>query len=394
MAGQQLELQVGPVAHGGWCVARHEDRVVFVRHALPGEHVLAQVTDVGRRGRFLRADVVAVRRPSPDRVEPPCPYALDCGGCDWQHAALPAQRALKSQVVTEQLRRLAGIDRVVNVEPVPGDRDGLGWRTRVRFAVAPDGRAAFRRHRSHSLVPVDHCLIAHPLVDAAGIAGHRWEPGDEMVVAAVPASRQVVVRSEPPATAPPPLHQRAAGRGWRVSGGFWQVHPGAPDLLVAAVGDLLRPRPGEHLLDLYAGVGLFGGTLGGLLGPGGRVDAVEADPGACEDAAANLVDLPWVRVHQASVLHHLRRSGLRRVDLVVLDPPRTGAGREVVERVAALGPRAVCYVACDPAGLARDLAVAAAHGYRLADLRAFDLFPMTHHVECVALLTKTGSDPQ
>jgi tRNA/tmRNA/rRNA uracil-C5-methylase (TrmA/RlmC/RlmD family) len=187
------------------------------------------------------------------------------------------------------------------------------------------------------------------------------------------------------------LREEAAGRSWRVSGGFWQAHPGAPDVLASCVTRQLSPQPGEHLLDLYAGVGLFAGAVGGRLGEGGRVDVVEADAAACLDAAANLADLPWATVHRSEVRRFLRHRGLRHVDVVVLDPPRAGAGREVSRRLCALRPRAISYVACDPAALARDVATFAEHGYRLAGLEAFDLFPMTHHVECVALLVPDSS---
>ena len=164
-----LELEVGEVAQGGWCVAREPaGRVVLVRHALPGERVLARVTEV--TSRFARADAVQILAASPDRVEPPCPHARPggCGGCDWQHASLAAQRQLKAAVISQQLRRIAGLDREVTVEPLPGDPDGLGWRTRVRFAVGPDGTAGLRKHRSHEVIDVGHCPIAHPLVEAAG----------------------------------------------------------------------------------------------------------------------------------------------------------------------------------------------------------------------------------
>src|SRR5215467_5176139 len=153
--GEAVEVEVGDVAQGGWCVARPAGApVVFVRHALPGERVIARVTEV--TSRFARADAVEIRKPSPDRVTPPCPSARPggCGGCDWQHAGLPAQRALKAEVIAEQLRRIAGLDREVTVEPVPGDDDGLGWRTRVRYTVGPDGTAGLLAHRSHDVVGV------------------------------------------------------------------------------------------------------------------------------------------------------------------------------------------------------------------------------------------------
>jgi tRNA/tmRNA/rRNA uracil-C5-methylase (TrmA/RlmC/RlmD family) len=184
------------------------------------------------------------------------------------------------------------------------------------------------------------------------------------------------------------VRERAAGRTWLVrADGFWQVHPGAPDTLVDAVVDGLAPAAGEAVLDLYAGVGLFAGALADRVGPAGSVVAVESDRGAVADAGRNLRDLPQVRVEAGRVEVVLRRLGLASVDLVVLDPPRAGAGAAVVGDVAALAPRAVAYVACDPAALARDVRTFAAAGYRLTTLRVLDAFPMTGHVECVAILT-------
>jgi tRNA/tmRNA/rRNA uracil-C5-methylase (TrmA/RlmC/RlmD family) len=173
-----------------------------------------------------------------------------------------------------------------------------------------------------------------------------------------------------------------------VSGsGFWQVHPAAADLFSSVVLDHLEPRAGEHALDLYSGVGLFAAALAAPLGPGGRVETVESDARAVADARFNLSDVPTVVVHEGRVEDVLKRSGLRRVDLVVLDPPRAGAGADVVRWIASLAPRAVAYVSCDPASLARDVDRFAGLGYALSRLRAFDAFPMTQHVECVALLT-------
>ena len=176
----------------------------------------------------------------------------------------------------------------------------------------------------------------------------------------------------------------AGGRSWRVSsGGFWQVHPAAADVLVDAVMELATPRQGESLVDLYAGVGLFSGVWGSRVG--GAVHAVEGHRVAASDAEANLAELPDATVHAVAVERFVASTEVR-PDVVVLDPPRVGAKRDIVEGIAKWGARAVVYVACDPAALARDVAYFAASGYRLTRLRAFDLFPMTHHVECVALL--------
>jgi tRNA/tmRNA/rRNA uracil-C5-methylase (TrmA/RlmC/RlmD family) len=390
--GTSVTVDVGPVAHGGHCVARHEGRVVFVRHALPGERVRAVVTEGHESSSFWRADAVEVLSASPDRVEPPCPWAGPgrCGGCDWQHASLPAQRALKAAVVREQMSRLAGLEREVVVEDVPGAPDGLGWRTRVRYAVDATGRAGLRAHRSHEVVAIDRCRIAHDLVAAADVTGRPWPGASVVEVAASVATGETLLR--PDGTGPGVLTEVVGDRSFRVTGGgFWQVHPGAASALLAAVLDGLDPRPGESALDLYGGVGLFAAFVADRVGPGGRVTVVEADRSAAEDARHNLAELPWVRVERGRVDSVLRRLRLRRADLVVLDPPRSGAGKTVVSLVSGVRARRIAYVACDPAALARDLRFFADRGYALTSLRAFDLFPMTHHVECVALLEPSPS---
>jgi tRNA/tmRNA/rRNA uracil-C5-methylase (TrmA/RlmC/RlmD family) len=417
LVGTEYELDVGPVAHGGICVARHEGRVIFVRHALPGERVRARVTEGLPHDRFLRADAVEVLTASPDRVEPPCPYAGPgrCGGCDWQHATLEAQRRLKATVLAEQLRRLAKVDVSPVVEAVPGAADGSGWRTRVRFAVGPDGRLGLRKYRSHEVIPVEECFIAHPAVNTSGVLGAIWtETAEVAVTAAGSGEKAVLIRpqgSSAHARAPRPrmdpvldadvdvlpdlppgfslterVLERVGGRVYAVpAGGFWQVHPAAATTLNDAVAAALDARPGDALLDLYAGSGLFAGVLAPSVAPGGTVVAVEGDPAAVVAARDNLEGMPGVSVVADRVDHALAR-GIGPADLVVLDPPRTGAGREVVEAIAALSPRKVVYVACDPAALARDIGIFAERGYSLTALRAFDLFPHTHHLEAVATL--------
>jgi tRNA/tmRNA/rRNA uracil-C5-methylase (TrmA/RlmC/RlmD family) len=405
--GSEFEVTVGPVAHGGHCVARHEGRVVFVRHSLPGERVVARVTEDRHPG-FCRADAVEVLEASPDRVERPCPYSGPgrCGGCDWQHVDPAAQRQLKAAVVREQLARLAGLEVDVTVEALPGGP--LRWRSRARFAVERSGAAGLRRHRSHDVVVLDDCPITVETA-AQAVLRQRW-PGAGAVDVSVdstgavtttrldrrghPTSSRVVrpggdLPEEPSTRA----ERHAGGRDWEVEGtGFWQVHPGAADALVAAVAQFAGVRPGETVLDLYAGVGLFGGALAPAAGPEGRVVCVESDEAACAAADANLADLPQAEVWQGEVdaagLGELLAELGRGPDVVVLDPPRAGAGPAVSRLLAATGARAVVYVACDPAALARDVAAFGEAGYRMAAIRGFDAFPMTAHVEVVALLVR------
>ena len=417
--GDEVEVDVTTIAHGGHCIARHEGQVLFVRHAVPGERVLARVTETGAGERFVRADAVAVITASPDRVTPPCPWSGPgrCGGCDLQHVSLPRQRQLKADVVREQFARLARLDVDVTVEPVPGDDGGLDWRTRVEFAVGDDGRAGLRRHRSHEIVAVDHCRIAAPGVDRLRVTGRTW-PGTDAVDAVAPSVGDAVAVVVPGGEAPLVRERVVVGAGGEreftlSARGFWQVHPGAAQTFVDAVLEAAAPRAGERALDLYAGVGLFAAALARAVGPSGQVIAIESDAAACAHARDNLADLPQVAVLAARVDDAFgvprpsrRGSSSQRgsrprkpsrstlvpasADVVVLDPPRTGAGKGVCAEIAAMAPRAVVYVACDPAALARDTAYFADLGYRLDTLRAFDAFPMTHHVECVALLTKSG----
>ena len=438
LPGDVLELTVGEAVHGGWCVARPDDRgqVVFVRHALPGERVRAAITQV--TAKLARADAVEILTPSPDRVKPPCPHARPggCGGCDWQHAGLPAQRRLKAAVIAQQLARIAGLDREVTVEPLAGDEDGaaapgLGWRTRVTFAVGPDGRAGLHKHRSHQIVHVGECPIAHAEVNETGVTAETWPGAASVQVAVVPETgesavlvsagsrgrsrfggarpgQSLPVTADSAAVVGPHggrtavagrgyLTQHAAGRTWRVDlAGFWQVHPAAADTLAAAVLEALAPRPGEVALDLYCGAGLFAGVLAPEVGPDGRVIAVESDAAAVRDARHNLRQWPWARVHRGDAGEVLSRLGLSGASLVVLDPPRSGAAPAVIKALTggpAPGPeggglRRIAYVSCDPATLARDLGLLIAGGWTLDALRAFDAFPMTHHVECLATLSR------
>ncbi|WP_172386663.1 class I SAM-dependent RNA methyltransferase [Streptomyces sp. MNP-20] len=432
LVGEEYEVEVGPVAHGGHCIARTaEGRVLFVRHTLPGEKVVARVTEGDESSRFLRADAVTVLEPSKDRVTAPCPYSGPgrCGGCDWQHAKPGAQRRLKGEVIAEQLKRLAGLTPEEagwdgTVMPAEGDKLPAGevpqWRTRVQYAVdAESGRAGLRRHRSHEVEPVDHCMIAAAGISDLGIEQRGWAGMEsvEAIAATGSQDRQVILTPRPGARLPiveldqpvsvmrvgekdggvhrvhgrPFVRERADGRTYRVgSGGFWQVHPKAADTLVTAVMQGLLPRKGETALDLYCGVGLFAGAIADRVGDEGAVLGIESSKRAVEDARHNLAAFDRVRVEQGKVESILPRTGITEVDVIVLDPPRAGAGKTTVHHLAGLGARRIAYVACDPAALARDLGYFRESGYRVRMLRAFDLFPMTHHVECVAILEPAG----
>lgn len=398
-----LTLDVTNIAHGGIGVARHEGRVVFVSDAIPGERVVARVSD-DRKAKFWRADTVEVLEPSPHRQ----PHvwasaaverdpAQRAGGAEFGHIELGHQRELKRRVLAESLSRMAGIESPVQVEAMPGETDGLGWRTRVRLHVDDEGRLGQYATRSHRVIPVPDLPLAAPELAAAAPLGERFTRQRTVdVLAPSSGGVRLVVGEQKPST----IVERVGDREFRLADtGFWQVHHGAAATLTAAVQDAVvaeRFDPSAANLDLYGGVGLFAAALGDRFGPL-RITSVESDAAATEYAAGNLAEWVGARAETGRVEHWLRHLGttatpgererLQRAT-VVLDPPRSGAGREVVDALAGLGVAQVVFVACDPVSFARDAALFAEQGYELTALRAFDLFPHTHHVEAVGTLVR------
>ncbi|MEU5873664.1 TRAM domain-containing protein [Glycomyces sp. NPDC047369] len=383
-------VTVGDVAAGGHCVARVDGEVYFVRHALPGERVRIEITD--RKKRFAFADAVEVLDASPDRVEPPCPWAGPgkCGGCDFQHATPEAQRRLKAKVLFDQLTRIGGIDPAlldgVEVEALPGGP--LEWRTRMQYAVDEDGRPGLRQHKSHDLVHIDWCRIASERLREADVLDQRWD-GMGAVGVVEADDEELAVYTQLRRTARPHhksgpklLHQTVGDTTFEIGfDAFWQVHPAAAPTFLETALDFLQPREGESAWDLYAGAGLFASGLAAAVGDTGRVIAVENAPAA--RTAANLAAFKNAGAIDGDVASITPDLGS--VDLVVLDPPRAGAGPEVVVALGEARPRAICYVACDAGALARDASDLAIEGYALTRIRAFDAFPMTQHFETVAL---------
>jgi tRNA/tmRNA/rRNA uracil-C5-methylase (TrmA/RlmC/RlmD family) len=408
--GQTIELDVTNIAHGGVAVARHEGRVVFVTDAIPGERVEARVND-DRKKSFWRADTTRVLEPSPHRREHVWSAASiqrdpadRAGGAEFGHIALTHQRELKRRVLAEALQRMAGleIDSApfdLVVEPLAGDDpEGTGWRTRVRLHVDAEGRVGPYAARSHRVIPVqDLPLATAELASAAPLA--ESFPGETFVDVLSPSTggARLVIGQQKRTT----ITERVGSREFRLADtGFWQVHRGAARALTDAVQDAIDPElfdPAAANLDLYGGVGLLAAAVGDRFGSALRITTVESDPVATDFAAENLSDWVGARAETGRVDRWLsdlaasagpvERARLTR-STVVLDPPRSGAGREVVEVLADLEPAQVVYVACDPVAFARDAALFAGHGYALVRLRAYDLFPNTHHVEAVGTLVR------
>lgn len=385
----ELDLRIDGVAVGGDGVGRDADgRVVFVAGALPGERARVRVTE--ERRRFARAELVAVTEPSPDRVEPRCPHvAAGCGGCGFAHVAPDAQRRLKVDAVRQALQRLGGLAD----PPVSPGPELAVWaaRTTVRAGVV-GGRAGFRMARSHDVLAVDSCAVTHPLVAELLVEG-RFGDAREVVLraGARTGERSALVSPSAEGVALPDdvlvvgadelrsgrrawIHEELAGRRWRVSvGSFLQARPDGAEALVDLVADALAGAPDGPLVDLYAGIGLFAGTVGA----GRRVVAVERDRDAVADARVNVPDAKVIRAAVA-------RWRPSPAAAVVADPARSGLGAAGADAVAAAGASHVALVSCDAGALGRDAALLADRGYRLERATLVDLFPHTPHVEVVS----------
>lgn len=386
--GDVLEVLIEKVAHGGHFIARHGGAVIFVRHAIPGERARIAVTSTGAS--FNRGDVIAVLEPSLDRVIAPCTFAHreGCGGCDFQHISVLRQRQLKSEVITEQFSRIAKMDLHVEVEEVSGP---LHWRTRSIATTNNLGELGFYGARSHTVVPISDCLIAVDEMKMPELAARKWKPDvrieiatsnmKERNIALAPKRGEGKARLTEGAHV---LHEKVEDKILEVSqDSFWQSHVKAPEILINAVLDFVQLQLGEHVLDLYGGVGLFTSAMIDVVGSDGSIVLIEGSKSATGDAARNFADKAQVKIITGDVAKHLPH--IDSAQVVVLDPPREGAGKVVLAQISRLAPRAVVYVACDPAALARDAGYFLEMGYSLTKIKAFDLFPMTHHVECVAL---------
>ena len=386
--GDRFIVTIEKVAHGGHFIARHLGAVIFVRHAIPGEEVEIEITGTGSS--FNRADVVKVINPSADRVSAPCQFAhrTGCGGCDFQHISLERQRQLKSEVIAEQFARIAKREMQVVVEEVGPP---LGYRTRFNAVTTRNGDLGFKQARSNKVIPVSDCRILQPEIKFQELSSRKWKGDLRVEVSLSSADERTIAtgytRDETPVRTSegPDIGQYSInGFNLEVSQrSFWQSHKLAPAVLTKVVSEFAQIKAGDLVLDLYGGVGLFTSQFLEAVGEAGQIDLVEGSKSATADAIRNFAEKKNVKVHTGDVAKLLPR--FTQSDVIVLDPPREGAGKEVVQAMAVLKPRAIVYVACDPAALARDTTYLSEVGYEITKIRAFDLFPMTHHIESVAL---------
>ena len=382
--GDEFVVEISAIAHGGHFVARHDGRVIFVRHAITGEKVRVRITEISKN--FARADAIEVLEASKFRVIPVCKLAKPggCGGCDFQHIEPGAQRRFKAEIIKEQFKRLAKMEIEIQVEEVAPT---LGWRSRMQFTVSENRKLAMFQARSNNLVEINECKIAAPGIDIASINNQKL-PVSKKVDVAIGSDDKMVVAVEGRESFAL-VNQKAGDFNFSLTPeSFWQSHIGAPQKLLDVVMEFAELKSGDHLYDLYSGVGLFASGALRLVGESGRITMIEESPTAITDAKRNFANYGNVEIVEGKVERELKQ--FVRGDVVILDPPRAGAGERVIRQILSLSPRTLVYVACDPAALARDVEILERLDYPMDGIRAFDLFPMTQHIESVARFIRRG----
>jgi tRNA/tmRNA/rRNA uracil-C5-methylase (TrmA/RlmC/RlmD family) len=392
IVGSQHEVEIQRVAHGGHCVGRIGEVVCFVRHALPGEKVKVEITSIGKQNKFVFADVVEVIEASEHRITPKCEYAGICGGCDWQHSDFGFQQEMKTEILKEQLVRLGKLSPTnpllmsLKVKPLPGDQTGLGYRTRVEYLTDSRGRLGFRKQGSNQVVSVKTCVVARDEITGDGFTNVPWAP--EMEIRVVVSASGEIVKIAENDNAEYRVTEKVDSFSYQLNANsFWQAHTDAPKIFVDTAIEMLDLKPGQHVCDLYSGSGLFTLPFSAAVGAGGRVESVESDLKAVSSLKRNTRSFSNVNIYAMGIEKWFATSRLKKVDAVLLDPPRAGAGRKVIQSIVQLSPSKVLYVACDPASLGRDVGYFSEYGYELSEIRAWDAFGQTQHLETFALFT-------
>ena len=402
-----LQVELSSLAYGGDALGRLPDgRLVFVPFALPGERVSVHLVEEKRH--HARAELVEVLQPSPERVAPRCLHYGVCGGCHYQHLSYEGQLEAKRAILLEQLQRIAGIPNPPVMPTVPSSQP-FGYRNHIQFHLTPLGALGYHKSLSNHVFPIQECHLPGEAISAVwpqldfeplpGLERIGLRQGSNDEVQLILESRQAeapetrvedlplsVVHVSPWGSlvlaGSEYLDIEVLGRLFRVSAGaFFQANTPVAAEMVAYVLAQLALRPETTLLELYCGVGLFSAFLAPRVG---RLIGVEASPQACADFESNLDDFENVELYEASAEQFVGSVDIR-PDIILVDPPRAGLGREITAGVLALRPQVIAYISCDPATLSRDARQLVDGGYRLEQITPFDAFPQTYHIESISI---------
>ena len=388
---ERVTLQLDDIAFEGGALAHDGPRIVFAEYGIPGETVSVEL--LRSRAGVAMGRVVEVLKSSPDRVDAPCPYFGACGGCQWQHITYPRQLTFKEHIVREQLRR---IGRFINppVSPAVAAENPWGYRNHLRFTAKRRGEVGFVQRGSHRFLRVDHCLIADDHVNDA-LPGLQGKCGGmhQLTFRVGVNTDEMLVHPDLKAIEPSIesgqrfYHEEILGRRFRISGAsFFQTNTAQTERLVGLVRDCLDLGENETLVDAYAGVGTFAVILAPLVH---RVVAIEESAAAVDDAMVNIAGMPNIQYYKGKVEELLPQIS-EPADVLILDPPRQGCDAKALEAVIQMAPNRIAYVSCDPSTLARDLRILVDGGFELREVTPVDMFPQTHHIECVATLRRSS----
>ena len=384
--GDIITLNVGNIANGGHFIGRHNDQIVFVRHSLTGERANVKITAVNSK--FAFGDAIEILKKSKDRVNAPCKYAHPegCGGCDFQHIDPIAQLNLKKIVIQDQFKRIAKIE--INPEIISKDSlGGLNWRTRLNLAISENKKLGLHAHKSNKIIEIDECLIAVEGINKSEIFNKKWEYEDNIKISYSSDNDMNISQLGKNISGPDKLNEVVDDNKYYISPkSFWQSHKNAPHFILEQVLKFANIKEGERVCDLYGGVGLFTLPISKILGENGEVHLIEVNSVCIADATEMFADIKNIFIHHGTVEQKL--GSIKKINTIILDPPRNGVSKQVINQMIEKKPQTIIYVSCNPSTLARDTKILIDNNYTLTNIVGLDLFPMTHHVECVASFTK------
>jgi 23S rRNA (uracil1939-C5)-methyltransferase len=408
--GQEIIVTPTALVYGGEALGRLPDgKAVFAPFVLPGETARLRVREE-KRG-HVKAELVEILEPSPQRIAPRCPHFAICGGCHYQHMPYELQLSAKAEILRDQLQRIGGLEEVP-LQPIVPSPEAFNYRNHIQFHLDPQGKLGFQAARSSQVIPIAECHLPEPALNEVWpqldieplpglervslrlgmdeevqliLESRDPEPFEfsveDLPLSAVhlsPAGTVVMAGSEQ-------VRMEILGRSFQVSAGaFFQVNTRLAEAIVQQLLEILPLEPSQTLLDLYCGVGLFSAFLAPRVK---KLVGVEVSPAACRDFAENLDEFDNVELYEASVAEVLQQVNFH-PDAILVDPPRSGLDRLTMQALLAQGASRIAYVSCDPATLARDARRLSEAGYRLARVTPFDLFPQTYHIESLSLWEK------